>query len=60
MNNHFKGIHDMVTQETYISPVIRLLTVRFETAFCYSETKEGSYNGGPEDVGYDNWLDGLE
>lgn len=50
----------MVMQETYISPVIRLLPVRFETAFCYSETKEGSYNGGPEDVGYDNWLDGLE
>ncbi len=47
-------------QETYLSPVIRVLPVRFEIAFCYSETIEGSTSGGPEDVGYDNWLDSLE
>ena len=56
----FKRVHDMVTQETYMSPVIRVLSVRFESGFCNSINKEDSMNGGPEDVGYDNWLDGLE
>lgn len=50
----------MATKETYMSPELRVLTVRFDSGFCNSIDKEDSMNGGPEDVGYDNWLDGLE
>lgn len=45
---------------TYSAPVSRFVPIRMEAEFCYSETKKGTVNGGPEDVGYDNWLDGLE
>ena len=49
----------MATKETYMSPELRVLTVWFDSGFCNSIDKEDSMNGGPEDVGYDNWLDGF-
>lgn len=50
----------MKEESIYAAPKSRSLFVLLDRFFCYSEPKEGSYVGGPEDVGYDNWLDGLE
>lgn len=45
---------------TYIPPISRQLSLSLEKYFCYSNSEPGSTHGGPEDIGYDNWLDGLE
>lgn len=44
----------------YIAPAFRDIILVPAFQFCRSEIQDGRTDGRPEDVGYDDWLDGLE